>query len=243
MFPVAIAVGLCVAMLATGVAANGDGSMKQDSANGQRILFLGNSITLHSPAPDIGWIGNWGMAASAEEHDYVHILLQRLTVKSGGVAPCSEVGNIADFERAYSTSDIQAIFAKYAAFKPNIVIIAIGENVSPLVTDDSKAQFKGAIARMLAIVKTDATTALYVRSSFWPDPAKDAILRQACLDAGETFVDISALAGNEENSARSTHQFQNPGVAAHPGDKGMLAIADAIWAAMLAREAAQSQPK
>ena len=32
---------------------------------GVRAVFIGNSITLHSPAPQIGWHYNWGMAASA----------------------------------------------------------------------------------------------------------------------------------------------------------------------------------
>ena len=32
-----------------------------------KVLFLGNSITLHAPKPDIGWTGNWGMAVSAED--------------------------------------------------------------------------------------------------------------------------------------------------------------------------------
>ena len=32
---------------------------------GKRILFAGNSMTLHGYRPQIGWYGQWGMAASA----------------------------------------------------------------------------------------------------------------------------------------------------------------------------------
>jgi hypothetical protein len=45
------------------------GALKAD-----RILFLGNSLTLHGPKPEIKWTGNWGMAASAQDKDYVHLL-------------------------------------------------------------------------------------------------------------------------------------------------------------------------
>jgi hypothetical protein len=42
--------------------------------NAQRILFLGNSITMHGAKPSIGWSNNCGMAASALDKDYVHVL-------------------------------------------------------------------------------------------------------------------------------------------------------------------------
>ena len=45
-------------------------------------------------------------------------------------------------------------------------------------------------------------------------------------------MDISDLAKDESNYARSERKFTHKGVAAHPGDKGMRAIADAIIAAM-----------
>jgi hypothetical protein len=38
------------------------GTLKAD-----RILFLGNSLTLHGPKAEIGWAGNWGMWARFNE--------------------------------------------------------------------------------------------------------------------------------------------------------------------------------
>ena len=45
--------------------------------NGLRIMFVGNSITLHGVLKEIGWNNEWGMAASSAENDYVHILISK----------------------------------------------------------------------------------------------------------------------------------------------------------------------
>jgi hypothetical protein len=71
-----------------------------------------------------------------------------------------------------------------------------------------------------------------VRSSFWATPEKDDALRQACAEVSGIFVDISALSKDERHFARSERPFNHQGVAHHPGDHGMAAIAAAILKAM-----------
>ena len=195
-----------------------------------RVLFLGNSITRHGPAPKIGWTEDWGMAASAKEKDYVHLVASDLP------AADFRFTNIADFERNLASYDVDAKLKAELDFKPTLVILAIGENVPGLKTDEDRAQFKSALTRLLTALKNSgAKPTLLVRSCFWADGAKDAILKDACAAAGGVYVDIGALGKDEANYARSERKFEHAGVAAHPGDRGMKAIADAILAALKAK--------
>ena len=193
-----------------------------------RVLFLGNSITRHGPAPKIGWDGDWGMAASAPEKDYVHLVAAGLAGLAR-IKPEVRVANIADFERNLATYDVDVKLKAELDFKPTLVVVAIGENVPALQTPEAKTQFRTGLKKLLGSVQ-GAT--LVVRSSFWADPTKDELLREACLAAGGIFVDIGALGKDESHYARSERKFEHDGVAAHPGDKGMKAIAGAILAAL-----------
>lgn len=67
-----------------------------------------------------------------------------------------------------------------------------------------------------------------MRSSFWANPAKDKAFAFARVSVGGIYVDVSALGKVEANYARAEREFKHAGVANHPGDKGMAAIADAI---------------
>ena len=193
----------------------------------QRILFLGNSITLHGPAPKIGWKGNWGMAASGPEKDYVHLVTRALT-KSPSEKPQTMVKNIATFERNYADYNLKEHLQDAFSFKPDLVILAIGENVPQLKSDAEQARFKSSVDALLKLVQSESQPTIIVRSSFWSNPAKDTALKAACAQAGGTFVDISKLGKNEANYARAERKFEHAGVAAHPGDQGMQAIANAI---------------
>lgn len=214
---------------------------EEDSTGGKigrqpvaKVLFLGNSITLHGPAPHIGWKGNWGMAASTPEADYVHLLVAEIA-KAAGEKPRIMVRNIAAFERQPETFDLAKELKEELAFEADVVIVAIGENAPEPATADARARFAEHYARLLAALEERGRPAIFTRSSFWPSAAKDDIMRKASAAAGATFVDISALGREEANAARSERKIEHAGVAAHPGDKGMRAIADALFAAIQKR--------
>jgi len=201
------------------------------SGKAGRILFLGNSITLHGPKADIGWSGNWGMAASSQDKDFVHLLLSRIAAKTQR-QPEALIANVADFERQFETYDVSTQLKQQLDFKPDIVVLAIGENVLALSSAESRTKFRSALAALLASFKKAGNPAVFVRSCFWADQTKDGILQEVCKEAGGTFVDISRLGQDASNQARSERHFQHDGVAAHPGDKGMQALAHALWSAI-----------
>jgi alpha-galactosidase len=196
-------------------------------AQPQRIVFVGNSLTSHGPKADIDWHGNWGMAATSEDKDYVHVVTKALAAKQGAT-PVIMVKNVADFERNHVGYDIVGKFADAAAFKADLIILCIGENVAALKTLEAQAKYQEQVAALLKTLKSNPKAQVIVRSSFWPNEVKDGAMRKACEAVGGTFVDISALSKDEKNYARSERPYKHAGVANHPGDRGMAAIAEEI---------------
>ena len=227
---VAVAIA-CLPVMDRISAANPEDGLKVGTLRVARILFLGNSITVHGPAPEIGWTGNWGMAASARDRDYVHQLLDRISKAAGGT-PKVMIRNIADFERNLADFNIRQALEEELAFEADVVILAIGENASTPKTDEARKQFVDALGDLLAQLGRHGHPKCFVRSQFWPDDEKDRLLKQACVDAGGIFVDLGKLGVDPANSARSERRIEHAGVAGHPGDRGMAAIADKLWRAM-----------
>ena len=226
---------LAMLFLSTPHAYAQNGATSPNAVKTDRVLFLGNSITLHGPSESIGWTGNWGMAASAADKDYVHLVTQSLSQQyasastaNGPQTPQIKIENIADFERQYTDYPVEEKLQDFLRFKPDLVIVAIGENVPDLFSEESKTQFYGSVTKLLRTIQANGNPTIVVRSCFWPNADKDAILKRATTDVSGIFVDISALSKDDSNFARSERKIEHSGVAAHPGDNGMRAIANAI---------------
>lgn len=206
------------------------------AAGMERIVFIGNSITRHGPKADIGWTDNFGMAASSLERDYVHLVVSKVA-EATGTKPEFMIEGAAQFEREFKTMPVDGMIERCRNFRPDSVVLAIGENVPNLATDEDKAKFKAVVLSLISGIKgtNNPSPAIFIRSSFWPEKVRDSILSEISRETGGVFLDISALGRDETNFARSERKFLNDGVAAHPGDKGMQGIANAIWSAMAAK--------
>lgn len=218
--------GLCAT--AAGLSGSAEDSPSGRRLGVEKVLFLGNSITLHGPAPQIGWTGNWGMAASRMDLDYVHLLMDKVR-QHASTEPKSLVKNIAEFERQLDQYSLSEQLKSELDFRADLVIVAIGENVSALDTEEKRTRFTRSMDSLLSALQEGRPKSVLVRSCFWPDTAKDSLLKAACEKAHAVWVDMSDIGMDSANAARAERQIEHAGVAGHPGDRGMQQIADRLW--------------
>lgn len=179
--------------------------------DGMRVLVLGNSITHHGPLPSIGWNGDWGMAASVADSDFVHVLERRLKTRYGDVR--LEATNIADWEMDF-THDFSR--EPLLNFRPHVLVVRLGENVKTTV---------GYRESLEKLIRQFGGNKVIVTSAFWVDSAnvaKDSVAVKVTRAHGYSFVRLSDLCYDRSNMAYATYEG---GVGAHPSDQGMRLIA------------------
>jgi len=189
----------------------------------KRILFVGNSISLHAVLKEIGWTHVSGMAASSDGKDYVHVLVRLLSADSNLPIEYAVI-NIADFERAYDVFDYHRL-DDVARHAPDIVIFQIGENVpNSKVTEG----FENAYVFLVTKIKAKSTV---ICLPLWSTREKNRVITDVALKTNGYLVDLSHLRSGVEplNAARAERKFSNPGVAGHPGDFGMENIAKSLF--------------
>lgn len=184
-----------------------------------KILFLGNSITRHGQSTGIGWNGDYGMAASRPENDYVHVVCRMLESKGKHVIFKAE--NVSYFETEPGEESIGRVKA-LLDFAPDVVIFRLGENVSK----EKAAEFA---EHFPALIGLFSASSVFVASSFWEGDGTEDAQRAAAEKCGAHFISLTPL---HDNAYRAIGEYEHEGVAAHPSDKGMKAIAELIFAAI-----------
>ena len=189
-----------------------------------RVLFVGNSITRHGPKADIGWHGDWGMAASCEEKDYVHVSLRLIEEKWGKVDYC--VLNVADWERCYWDDEVLSRWQNAADFCADTVIIRTGENIWSVRDRLEEVDLFPHFDRMIRFFCGNPNAQVLLTDLFWKKEQIDEVIHRLAKERGYTLVSIGDLGDGEENMAWGL--FEHRGVAHHPSDLGMERIAKRI---------------
>ncbi len=187
-----------------------------------RILIVGNSITRHGPKAEIGWTGDWGMAASAPERDYVHRLYEKLTAAGRDVF--IRVRQASEWELHFSEDDCLSRFLEDRAFGADLVIFRLGENVPK----EKRACFGEATETFVDYLANGHADVL-LTTGFWESPVQDGAIRALAEKRGFVCAEITCT----EDAMMAFGLFEHKGVAAHPGDDGMEMIAARIASKIL----------
>ena len=194
------------------------------AGRGKRILFVGNSITLHGIRPEIGWHGCWGMAASAAEKDYVHLTMERAQKIDPDGAFC--ICQVSDWERQFVHGE--GVLEQYAyarAFEADIILLRMVENCPK--KDYEYGLFLRQLDGLVRYLDGTGCAKVIATTGFWKHPADEAI-RAWAQQHNAPLCYLGEL--GERDEMKAIGQFEHKGVANHPSDAGMQAIADAIWA-------------
>lgn len=207
------------------------GSVSNDSFD---YLAIGNSITIHSICDY--WFGEWGMAASSEEKDYYHLIIEGLEEKS--IRPVNSITfSYCIWEtQGYDRSETWPLLDAYLVSGIDLITVQLSENSNDISTLES--DLKSLILHIKE--KCGQDVIIIIIDDFWND-RKSEIKRtvvEELNDPNVLFVDLSDIRGESEYACGlntvlygtdgSSHINEHEGVAIHPGDEGMKVIASRV---------------
>ena len=200
---------------------------KPSDTDGKKILFLGNSITLSKPEPNIGWFGNFGMAASAKGNDYAHKLTEILGWKDTDAF----IMNLYPLEIDSTILDSMLFHIdKAVTKKTQYVIIQMGDNVPHGGSID---EFQSSVQGILETISKHPIEKIVCVSSYWSIKNADEELKRNCEEFNGLFVYIGDIYRGQNSDYQ---KFENHGVNMHPKDDQMKEISYRIFHSLFSQK-------
>lgn len=191
-----------------------------------QLMVIGNSLATHPITASLGWDHVSGMAASDAAHDYAH-----LVAAARGESVVAR--NFASLERnpadpintIDTTTPMKLLIESFVAGidVSTDVVVQLGDNAPVGGSADFTTNY------MALLDALPPHRSLVCVSTWWQDDAKDAMIKASCAAAGGVYVYIGDIYPTRKDVIPAG---QNSGVAEHPHDPSMAAIAARITAQM-----------
>ena len=195
----------------------------QEEGKGKKVMFVGNSITRHGVLPEIGWYCDWGMAASALENDYVHLLVDKINMIEPDTSFC--VCQVAKWECEYKNgSEYLQAYKSARDFEADVIVFRMIENCPH--QDFDKNTFYREYQHLIDYLNPAGKAKIILTTGFWKHPGDDTIIRIA-KEREYPYIYLGEL--GEDDKMKAIGLFEHTGIANHPGDLGMKHIAELIW--------------
>jgi hypothetical protein len=227
------------------------GQTPPQAAAPYRILFVGDSITMHGTNPEVlrtlKWDHACGMAATKLENDYCHQLAAMIQSRLPGrtVQICYPLpsldGTMAAAKWGVGSAGFYAdSIGSSDALPPDVVVIQLGEHERP---QDGLETVRSNYDRLFTVMERWSPKPLILCTGVWdPQPPvsgvavqkyqghvgdQDAVVSEVCERHNIPFVSVANVAMNP-----ACHGWgQNPGVQWHPNDQGHAGYAANLFAA------------
>lgn len=195
----------------------------------RRTLMVGNSL--------LNGFGTYGMCASAPEHDFcAHVTCALRAVRPDAAVDKLTVFGLESSESLQQARDwLRGPLREALLAQPELVLLQCGDNIN---NSQRLAVYRDACVETLAFIRCALPGAQVALVGQWyATEEKQALMAEACRQTGCAFVDIEGLrSANTMGKVGDCYLLpdgtqgviDSEGVASHPNNAGMAAIARKI---------------
>ncbi len=195
----------------------------------RKFLVIGNSFSIHGKCSY--WWGEWGMAASKKEADYVHLIAKAI---SGNTPVHPDVFNFATWEiQSYDRHETLQLLDKFDFSSYEFIVVQLGENIVDAsdVVDD--------FYELLSYIREQSSPdkRIFVYGNLWANDILDEIKEEICKLVSADYISVKPIQSSQYISGMkrsvlgddgSEHIIEHKGVAMHPNDEAMKFYADEL---------------